>query len=66
MTTSKRTLGRPRLQRAGARRVTVTLDDQTLTRARKIGSGNLSLGIRRAVCVVAGLGARPDTQPGSP
>lgn len=32
-----------------AKRVTVTLDDATLVKARQIGNGNVSAGIRAAV-----------------
>ncbi len=31
------------------RRITCTLDDDTLSKARELGGGNLSRGIRRAV-----------------
>ena len=33
----------------GVKRIAVTLDEATIERARKIGDGNLSEGIRRAV-----------------
>jgi hypothetical protein len=35
-----------------ARRVNVTLDEATIERAREIGGGNVSEGIRRAVALV--------------
>lgn len=40
--------GRPRVL-AGGKRVTLYLDSATLERARKLGSGNVSEGIRRAL-----------------
>ena len=45
--------GRPKLQRAGAVRCTITLDDVTISRARKIGAGNLSRGLRRGMALAA-------------
>jgi len=42
--------GRPRLDGdAQAKRINVSLDQATIDRAREIGDGNLSEGIRRAV-----------------
>lgn len=41
------TAGRP--EEIGARRINVTLDEATIERARAIGDGNVSAGIRRAV-----------------
>ena len=38
--------GRPGI---GAQRVNVSLDEETLKRAREIGSGNVSEGLRRAI-----------------
>lgn len=40
--------GRPKI---GAQRVNVSLDEETLNRAREIGAGNVSEGLRRAVAV---------------
>ena len=38
--------GRPKI---GAQRVNVSLDEETLRRAREIGAGNVSDGLRRAI-----------------
>jgi hypothetical protein len=48
MTTKKRP-GRPKLGKDGAIRVLVTLDQQTIDRASKLGGGNVSAGIRKAL-----------------
>ena len=45
----KQTKGRQTRDGAAVRRVQVTLDDATIERARVLGDGNLSQGIRQAV-----------------
>ncbi len=51
-TTPKREPGRPEAMTEG-RRVQVYLDAKTIEEARKLGDGNLSNGIRRALEQVA-------------
>lgn len=53
---TKRKAGRPPLP--DGKRVQVMLDENTIKQGRRIGEGNLSLGIRRAVekCVQTGKG----------
>lgn len=51
-TTTKREPGRPEAMTEG-RRVQVYLDAKTIEEARKLGDGNLSNGIRRALEQVA-------------
>ena len=46
---NKQKAGRPLMFPGGARRVYVTQDDATQAKAREIGQGNLSAGIRVAV-----------------
>ena len=46
---SKKTKGRLTRDGATVRRVQVMLDDETIERARVLGDGNLSQGIRQAV-----------------
>ena len=41
--------GRKPITEAGTQRVTVTLDPATIERAKEIGAGNVSAGIRAAV-----------------
>ena len=48
--------GRPKI---GAQRVNVSLDEETLKRAREIGAGNVSEGLRRAVAAFT----PPDSPP---
>jgi len=48
--------GRPKI---GAQRVNVSLDEETLRRAREIGAGNVSEGLRRAVAAFT----PPDSSP---
>ena len=45
----KRGPGRPTLGETTMRRVLVTLDAETIAKARKLGGDNLSAGIRKAV-----------------
>ena len=45
----KQTKGRQTRDGAEVRRVQVTLDEETIDRARVLGDGNLSQGIRQAV-----------------
>ena len=45
----KQTKGRQTRDGATVRRVQVTLDDVTIERAKELGDGNLSMGIRQAV-----------------
>ncbi len=47
----KRSAGRPAYLKAGGR-VSLYLDAETVERARKLGDGNLSAGIRRAISQV--------------
>lgn len=46
---TKRKPGRPALQKGLAKRVLVTLDDETINKAKRIGEKNLSAGVREAV-----------------
>lgn len=46
---SKQKRGRPPLVPGGMRRICVQLDPPTIDRAGRIGAGNVSAGIRRAV-----------------
>ena len=51
--------GRGKPTRDGAkscRRINVTLDNETAAKARKIGNGNLSEGLRRAITILASSG----------
>lgn len=50
--TKKQKRGRPALQPGGATRVTVTLDDATIEKAKRIGGGKLATGLRVAVARV--------------
>ena len=45
----KQTKGRQTRDGATVRRVQVMLDDATIERAKELGDGNLSMGIRQAV-----------------
>ena len=45
----KKRPGRPLLGDTPMRRVQVRLDEKTVERARELGQGNVSLGLRRAV-----------------
>ena len=49
MKQAKQTKGRQTRDGAEVRRVQVTLDEETIDRARVLGDGNLSQGIRQAV-----------------
>ena len=49
MVTKKKTRGRVAIDGAIARRHQVMLDEETVRRARALGDGNISLGLRRAV-----------------
>ena len=49
MKQAKQTKGRQTRDGAAVRRVQVMLDDATIERARVLGDGNLSQGIRQAV-----------------
>ena len=49
MKQAKQTKGRQARDGAAVRRVQVMLDDATIERARVLGDGNLSQGIRQAV-----------------
>ena len=49
---SKKTKGRLTRDGATVRRVQVMLDDATTERAKELGDGNLSLGIRQAVAIL--------------
>ena len=42
------TLGRPRLMQDG-KRITLTLDAETISKAKLLGEGNVSLGVRKAL-----------------
>lgn len=59
MTTGARTRRKPGPPRGDGKRRSVVLDDWTVSRARGMGAGNLSLGLRVAVAgaVMAGPGA---------
>lgn len=63
-------MGRPALQPGKAKRVLVTLDDETIERGQALGDGNLSKGIREALNPrpAAAPAARPSkgaSRPGS-
>ncbi len=45
----RKPIGRPPIAKGGAIRKLVTLDPETIVRARKLGNGKLSVGIREAV-----------------
>lgn len=47
--TKKPKRGRPSLQPGGAARVTVTLDQATIDKAKRLGDGKLAPGLRLAV-----------------
>ena len=49
---SKKTKGRLTRDGATVRRVQVMLDDVTIERAKELGDGNLSMGIRQAVAIL--------------
>ena len=57
------TRGRQTLDGAAVRRVQVMLDDATIERAKALGGGNLSQGIRQAVCDVRYRVERDDRTP---
>lgn len=50
--TNKKQAGRPAVM-AGGKRVQVYLDERTLEKARRIGDGNISEGIRLAIKLAA-------------
>lgn len=52
--------GRP-AEIEGARRVNVMLDGATIEAAKKLGAGNLSAGIRKAVRQACGTGRQEDS-----
>lgn len=45
----QRTVGRPTEINRPTRKVYLTLDDQTIEKAKAIGEGNVSAGVRKAV-----------------
>ena len=49
--------GRPFTVAGGMRRCSVMLDAGTIARARELGAGNLSLGLRMALAPIVQLGA---------
>ena len=57
----KQTKGRQTRDGAEVRRVQVMLDAATIETAKKLGAGNLSAGIRRAVRQACGTGQAKDS-----